>query len=46
MPGIEAHHAGSEATRGSLTITFQSSNWKLPPRALAYAATTAAAISA
>lgn len=43
MPGIELHHAASDCTRGSATITFQSSNWKLACRALAQAASMSAA---
>src|SRR5688500_11072218 len=29
MPGIDCHQAARECTRELLTITFQSSNWKL-----------------
>src|SRR5512139_2322204 len=46
MPGIEAHQAPGEATRGSFTMTFQSSNWKVPANEVAQAAATAASRTA
>src|SRR5512137_169406 len=46
MPGMEAHQAPREATRGSFTITFQSSNWKVPAKEVAQAPATDASRTA